>query len=57
MDFTGTATGAIEALNQAAAQNYFGWGTPKPTGSYWALIAGIGAAVLVLVVLVVSLRR
>lgn len=45
-----TATGVLNALNKKAA-------TPAATPPNWGLIAGIGAAVLVVLVLVVSLGR
>jgi hypothetical protein len=42
-----TATGILGALNKPKA--------PTPTKTNWGLIAGIGAAVLIVLVLVVSL--
>jgi hypothetical protein len=46
-----TATGVLSALNRPKAP------TPATSQNNWGLIAGIGAAVLVLVVLVLSLGR
>ena len=48
-----TATGLLGALNQSRAAT--APPTAKPTN--WGLIAGIGAAVLVVLVLFVSLER
>ena len=47
-----TATGLLGALNQSRAAT-----APKSTTTNWGLIAGIGAAVLVMLVLFVSLGR
>ena len=44
-----TATGILGALNKPKA--------PKPAQTNWGVIAGIAAAVLVVLVLVVSLGR
>lgn len=48
-----TATGLLGALNNSRAAT-----APTPAGATnWGLIAGIGAAVLVVLVLIVSLGR
>jgi len=47
-----TATGLLGALNQSRAAT-----APAPASTNWGLIAGIGAAVVVVLILVVSLGR
>ena len=47
-----TATGLLGALKQSRQT-----AAPTPAPTNWGLIAGIGAAVLVVLVLVVSLRK